>query len=95
MGFFYKTDTIPLPAALGKYCLQFACFALSPIAAALLPSSLPGIALIYGELFLLNSVAAMWPAAFKDVPVSSWLLVCVASFLVGTAHTILLAPNLD
>lgn len=80
MAIFNDTPAIPLGAALRRYRLRYALSLIEPFAALLLASAvdLPGIrAATAIPTFLL----ALWPAAFRDAPVSYWWLACVSWFV--------------
>ncbi|MDR7136390.1 hypothetical protein J2X06_003629 [Lysobacter niastensis] len=84
MAFFNELPVKPLAVALRLYWPPFALMALEPIAALLLGAviDLPGIRAATAIPALLFS---LWPAAFKDAPVTFWLLACVSWFIANLA----------
>lgn len=84
MAFFNERPVKPLAVALRLYWLQFAFLVLEPLAALLIGGAvdLPGIRAVTAAPAFLFS---LWPAAFKDAPVTYWLLACASWFTANLA----------
>ena len=90
MAIFTDTPAIPFRAALRKYAFRFVALVLQPAAGAVLTAVFPSVgSYASGALFLGCAVAAGWPVAFKDAPISFWLVACLCWFVASLLIVVL------